>query len=143
MRRWTILSAAGAAVILTASAVALPGCEGVFWESCTLIGCTEGVTFEISGAASSSLRLEAVAEDGTTRVHSCEVVAGECTIAFEYFTPDAFTLTMTGSDDYLALELTPAYEVVQPNGPSCDPACRVATIHVALAPPNAVDGAPQ
>ena len=71
---------------------------------------------------------------GATVTESCAQVGGELMLsAFVEGSPQTIALRIE-RDSVVVMDetLTPAYETVRPNGPDCEPECRLATVELTL-----------
>lgn len=119
-------------------------------RACTEIGCTSGLTVELTeGAELADDTLLRLDFDFDGEVRSCELSGAErprlnesCgVITFEWDgdrlrrfiihdrDPNRFGIELRLGDELLyKASLEPEYMTVQPNGPSCPPECRQATV---------------
>jgi hypothetical protein len=104
-------------------------------QACTRIGCEDGWTVELAGAA-------ALPPTYTIRVlvDGAVVASAHCTpaqpcgeIMFRAgVTAAEAELEIIGGAVPLRWTVTPEYNMVQPNGPGCPPTCRQARVQVRL-----------
>jgi hypothetical protein len=121
------------AVVL--AALAAPAC-GVAprADACTLIGCEDGWNVELAGGTLPATYTLQV------RVQGAVVASVQCSPANpcgrQVFLPgvtaEQADLEIIGGDVPLRWTVRPEYRTVQPNGPSCPPACRQARVRVEL-----------
>lgn len=114
-------------------AAPLPGCSLGEPVTCSGIECANALVVDLDGAPSSYV-IEARGPNETRRFTCTEVSL--CNEAvFENFTPTQVTIRVTWSDGSVEQVVTPAYEVVQPNGPDCPPICRRAVVTITIPSP--------
>ena len=126
------------------------GCDVSGDLACTEIGCSDGYTVSLVAADRFPDGVYEIAINGDNTPEGCrfEVADGRllddetCNAAYgigpTFPTPEAVGITypmitseieIVVSRDGAVIErlaTTPVYETIQPNGPDCDPACRVA-----------------
>ena len=120
------MSAVRASRVAACFALALSACgdEGTF---CTLIGCHSGLTVALASPPATPFRVEAyVFGSGPRYSETCS--ATPCVVFFPDFTPAGVRVDVIAGADTTTREFTPAYVVSRPNGPSCDPECRIGTV---------------
>lgn len=114
-------------------AVLLAGCPPTSPRACTLIGCTDGLGVEVSGAPAGPYRIELeVPGEAQRRVFRCDT-PGACAPAFFEVTPEVATVHLVTAAGTRSQQVRPAYNVTQPNGPDCPPRCRQARVTVPAA----------
>jgi hypothetical protein len=102
--------------------------EGI---ACTLIGCSNGLSVEVTGTAGARATVEVRASGQTTQTFEC--VAGQpCRGFLENYMPDQATVTIRLADRTVERSVTPQYRLNRPNGANCPPECRQATVQVAV-----------
>ena len=102
-------------------------------RACTLIGCTDGLTVELTGTPAGAYRVELeVPGEAQRRVVRCDS-PGACGPVFFEVTPAVATVHVVTAAGTRSQEVRPAYQVNQPNGPDCPPRCRQARVTVAAA----------
>jgi hypothetical protein len=104
-------------------------------QACTRIGCEDGWSVELTGAA-------ALPATYTIRVlvDGAVVASRQCTPAqpcgdrvfMAGVTAAEAELEIVGGPIPLRWTVTPEYTTLQPNGPGCPPTCRQARVHVRL-----------
>lgn len=124
--------------LITASVVgAVTACSSPA-EVCTLIGCSSGLTVQLTsppvGAYSVEILPDAPAGNATYRVE-CGGAAPPC--AAEVFFPDLIVssarVRVTTTLGTVTHDVGPVtYRTSFPNGPQCDPGCRRATVTVGI-----------
>lgn len=100
---------------------------------CALVGCDSGLLVQIQNPPPGAISVQARVIGATTAVYTATCPgANGCTNAvfFADFTPGRVQLTITTTGGTRTQEVSPAYTVSQPNGPSCAPACRRATVPI-------------
>jgi len=118
--------------LLLLAALAAPGCLGET-QSCTLIGCDDGVQIAWSGAAASDRGV--VTLDGVARPFDCAAANAppvQCTPTGLRVTgrPVTVQIELTTAAGVRRATFAPAYTAARPNGPDCDPVCYQATVTV-------------
>ena len=129
------------AAVIAAAIVASAGCDvlgiGEPEKECTLIGCSSGVTVQLSGNPGESYRVE-IFEAGSniaTKVQNCSLGA-ECQsqIHFADYQPQGpirvRVVTSRGAITSQPQILT--YVPTTPNGPDCSPTCLNAFVNMPL-----------
>jgi len=110
----------------------LPGCSLGEPVACSGIECTNSlVVVDLDGAVPSSYVIEVQALNETRRF-TCTAVSLCNGAVFDDFTPTQVTIRVTWSGGSVEQVVTPAYEVVQPNGPDCPPVCRRAVVTITI-----------
>lgn len=134
-------------VLLAAFFMPLSACDSET-ESCTLIGCAaDGLVIELtsaSGTPAGSYRVTAAGTVGSMGLKQCDFVlpstgsdpdcrVGESGVSWPGFAPTELTV-IVARDQAPAHsgEHTVTYEESRPNGPSCDPVCRVGRLVISL-----------
>ena len=120
---------------LGAACVALlAGCTGILDGTCTLIGCSSGLTVSLAQAPAGAYRIEVFSSpNGPHYVYDC-ANAAQCgtTTMFTDYTPESVTIRVTTSAGTREQTAQPTYNVGRPNGPNCGPECKQAQVTVAL-----------
>ena len=112
---------------------AVMGCDGSTSPDCTLVGCTSGLWISVEYPATADFTVAVSDPDGATLTGTCSVKAGDpCGVRFEDFRPEQLTVSVTGAGQEVSVSLAPTYEILQPNGPECEPTCWNATIGIEL-----------
>ncbi len=124
-----VLGVATAAIIVTALPAALVSCCGLT-NTCTTIGCDDGLRVQLEGTLPPTLTVEVIAADGERRTELC-ADGHPCSILFEGFYPEVVTIRVTWDGDTEVVTAQPKYEESRPNGRCC-PTCRAATVSIAL-----------
>lgn len=111
--------------------------------TCTCLGCSDTLSINLTGTIPSDYTLTATAPDGTSvQVHCIDEIAqpGEkakfsigpvchCRGAgFFDFAPDTVTVTLKWVDNEISQLLEPEYRYERPNGPNCEPECRIGIV---------------
>jgi hypothetical protein len=128
-------------VAMAAAIVVIGGCDtlgiGEPTRNCTLIGCTSGVTVQLSGNPGDSYRVE-IFESGSsipTKVQTCSLGA-DCPsmIHFTDYRPQGSVRVrvVVGSRAITSQPQTLTYVANTPNGPDCDPTCFNALVNMPL-----------
>jgi len=119
-------------VVAEASAAGLLwGCSLGEPVTCSGIECTSALVVDLGGAVPSSYTIEVRGPNETRRFTCTE--ASLCNEAvFDDFTPTRVTIRVTWPGGSLEQEVTPGYEVVQPNGPGCPPICQRAVVTITI-----------
>lgn len=115
-------------------------------KTCTLIGCGSAFVIKLSGAVPSNFNLLATGPDGVTAKAHCidgqnsdpsdytalpfQPVCSPDQVNFSGFSPQSVTIQVSWGSQSMTLETVPGYETLRPNGPECDPACRVGTVNL-------------
>jgi hypothetical protein len=120
--------------------------------SCTLIGCSDGVSIEIvaaGGAVPPGQYVVTVDSGGTQREHRCRLPSSGGTVSCSttpliFFADGKMSIEVAGIPTILTVtvavdgttratqELRPAYTAHRPNGPECEPVCQRALATVTL-----------
>jgi hypothetical protein len=118
----------------TACVALLAGCTGIIDGTCTLIGCSSGLTVNLAQAPAGAYRIEVFSSPGGPHyVWDCGDAAQCGTSAqFTDFTPESVTIRVTTSAGTLEQTSQVTYDVSRPNGPNCGPTCTQAQVTVAL-----------
>lgn len=126
-------------VVLLAAALvpASSGCEPPL-GACTLIGCTSGLTVELSalpvGAFSVALQAGAPGESPEYR-YDCAAGGAPCAreILFPGFLAERVLVTVTTTSGSVTREFTDVrFTASRPNGPRCEPVCRNARVRFSV-----------
>jgi hypothetical protein len=110
---------------------------------CTLMGCLDTLTFTLDGEVPEEYTLQLTSPDGLLIEVSCTSGEGAETPQGQSGTcgGSGVTLNVAPSQVHLRLardggaierNLTPAYQVFQPNGPDCPPACRSGSVTIVV-----------
>jgi hypothetical protein len=120
---------------LMALLVALAACGD---KVCTAAGCYTGLTVHLASKPTQPYRVEVSTDGGptpyTVYVYDCPNPQA-CTQdpTFPAFIPERLSVRITvGAASRLDESVRPNWATAQPNGPTCPPTCRQATITVAL-----------
>jgi hypothetical protein len=104
-------------------------------QACTMIGCEDGWSVELSGAAALPATYTIrVIVDGTVVASRACSPAQPCgdRVFLAGVTADQAELEITGGPAPLRWTVTPQYNTLQPNGPGCPPICRQARVVVRM-----------
>jgi hypothetical protein len=108
-------------------------CDVLSPRACTQIGCNDGFTVALEGSLPASYTVTISYDGGDPFVRHCSptqpcqrVVFGADVIA------QVVTVRVEGSDLDLTREVTPKYEILQPNGSDCPPTCQRAEVTVSV-----------
>jgi hypothetical protein len=126
-------------VIATVGIVALvAACAGVEQEPepepqqiCTLIGCNDGLSVQVTSAVTQSITVTVRANNQVLRTFRCDP-GNPCASFIENQMPASVSVTVEAPGGTVNRAYTPEYRTARPNGPNCPPACRQATITVAV-----------
>lgn len=112
-------------------------------HQCTLIGCQDSL--EISLAHEPPRPYSLVLTSSTGEVRRVVCVADEVTavdaisdlcragiITIYEFTPTEVTVDISWTGGNYSTSGQPSYEIIQPNGPSCPPACQIGKLPISL-----------
>ena len=99
-------------------------------EVCTLIGCESGLTVVVEPAPSGDYAVRAETADSARTVQCTALQRCAEGAFFADFTPQRATVHVIAGGDTTVQSVTPSYETLQPNGPTCPPTCRRATVTV-------------
>ncbi len=126
----TALGAVAAAILVTALPAVLTSCCGSN-DTCTQIGCDDGLKVVLEGTLPSGVTVEAIAAGGERRTEQCAHV-DPCSVLFEGFHPEEVTVRVTwdGNTEVVTARLN--YAESRPNGRCCPPMCRTATMSIVL-----------
>ena len=119
----------GSRAVIAALAVTLWSCDTAErFEACTLIGCQSALRVVLTAPPAAPYRVEAYLPGSAVRqVRQCNT-GGVCDISFGDFTPAQVTIEIITAADTVRRDAAPTYQVSRPNGPTCDPECRNATV---------------
>jgi hypothetical protein len=113
-------------LLFSATAALLSGCMPI--TSCTLIGCDDGLAVRFNRPPVGAFRVEAtVPNDPTVAAIDC-ADAATCMVRFPDLVAEQVTLRLITSQGTVTQQFQPRYENEYPNGRSCGPACRQATV---------------
>jgi hypothetical protein len=106
--------------------------EGPDGFACTQIGCTDGLSLQVSGLTAGSYTVTVSAASRIIGTFSC--TAGQpCVHFIENQTPDEVSVVVQGGGGGATRNYRPEYRKTRPNGPNCPPECKQATLVVTLA----------
>jgi len=110
------------------------GCDNPIFsgQSCTDIGCSDGVTITISEERPDSLSLTIYLNDDTEpyKTKDCNNVYPSCILGVENRNPAIVRVEAIWENGEFNKMYNPEYKVIQPNGRGCDPICSVARIEI-------------
>lgn len=125
------MHAFAAALLASAIATGIAGCDS---HGCTEIGCGDGLWLDLRQPNSSPVTVftATITADGVAQSIVCP--GPNCTenIVIVGGMPTQIRVDVSTSSRSAALEASPTYVVSTPNGPSCPPKCRTATVVVYL-----------
>lgn len=103
-------------------------------QTCTLLGCEDGVTISVSEQRPDSLSLTVFINDETDPFGSrdCDDPNLDCWFRIGGETPGEVRVLTEWDDGEFTERFEPEYEPYQPNGPSCPPTCDIAFISIDL-----------
>lgn len=120
---------------LAAAAVVLATACNSLTQACTLIGCVSGLLIAFDAPPTVPYHLEVSSgrpASSAKYVFDC-ATPGQCASPlFPDYLPETAIITVTTAAGTKTVEQTPAYITRQPNGPSCGPTCRSATVTISL-----------
>jgi hypothetical protein len=108
-------------LLVLAMALVLEACPG-----CDQAGCYQGLIVEVNGPPA-AYRIEARVA-GAQAVFGANCVGGRCNAHFIDFMPREVTVAIVTESDTIYHDVRPRYEQFYPNGPDCEPMCRIATV---------------
>lgn len=118
-------------------ALLLLGCSGAT-DVCTLIGCNSGVRLHLSALPSQPFRVEITTRDSQVAyVFDCTTDATRCRqdIFFPDLIADRLVVTVIVGTASRRTEIAPlTYVRSRPNGPRCEPECRMANVSAPIPP---------
>jgi hypothetical protein len=104
-------------------------------QACTRIGCDDGWTVELVGAAAlpATYTIRVLVDDAVVASVQCTPTqpCGE-QVFLPGLTAAEAELEIVGGAAPLRWTVTPEYSTLQPNGPNCPPTCRQARVQVRL-----------
>jgi hypothetical protein len=104
-------------------------------QACTRIGCDDGWTVELVGAAAlpATYTIRVLVDDAVVASVQCTPTqpCGERVFVAGVTAAEA-ELEIVGGEVPLRWTVTPEYNTLQPNGPNCPPTCRQARVQVRL-----------
>jgi hypothetical protein len=113
-------------LLFSATAALLAGCLPT--QSCTLIGCFDGLAVEFQTPPAGAFRLEAsVPGDPTGYAIDC-TSADTCAPVFQDLIAEQVTIRLITQQGTRTQQFQPNYENQYPNGRQCGPACRQAKV---------------
>lgn len=122
-------------IILLLAGLPVSGCRGFLLpEACTLIGCSDSLEIHLSGRPTPPFRMEVqIPGAPEVRVFECPV-AGVCPSTFhiDRVNPERVRITITTAAGVTLFDAEPVYATVRPNGPRCEPTCRVGRVTLTL-----------
>ena len=135
MGRYKLERALAAWVGATILAV-VQSCEPLTGSACSLRPCVDGLVVEVTGDTSQvPLDVEATTPGGARLTEPCVFQGEYCQARFHPgFTPEQATIRIMGTSDTTIRTVRPEYTVSYPNGASCGPVCRTATVRIAQGP---------
>jgi hypothetical protein len=101
-------------------------------EPCTLIGCYDGLVIELPASMVAPVRVAIDLPDGTRQEQVCPGSLG-CSRTFFFTDVSASSVVVhvsVGDAPVYTVARDLEYESVYPNGPGCDPGCRVARVQI-------------
>jgi hypothetical protein len=108
------------------------GCDVLgLYQSCTLIGCANGLTVQLQGSVPTEFTIRATA-GSVVREQQCNEARCRESVFFEEFRPDTVTIEIIAATGSNSRQFTPSYKGVYPNGPDCGETCRQATVTFSL-----------
>jgi len=114
--------------------LALLGCSDLSGRHCTLVACSNGISVRVEGLSEADISVTSAT--GETRGSTCPPFEPSiCVAHFPDFTPEEATIRVEAGERQLSVTTNPAYDVLQPNGPECDPTCLQATVTISLDTP--------
>ena len=131
MRPRGVRSVRGVAAVVVGTII-FAGCNdfGGQRRICTLIGCNNSLTVEVTGATLRPITVE-IHQPGSTQRYSQECTSpSPCLFVFE-MTPPQVIVQVTTSAGSRTEQFGPTYVTRRPNGEGCDPECRSATVSIA------------
>ena len=100
-------------------------------QVCTLIGCNDGLNVQVNSSVAQALAVTVRAGSQIIGSFRCDAGA-QCSSFIDNQTPAAVNVTVEMGGRTLNRSYTPAYRTARPNGEGCPPACKQATIAVAV-----------
>jgi hypothetical protein len=117
-------------LLFSATAALLASCTP--FGACTLIGCENGLSVQLSRPPVGAFRVEAtLPNDPAVLAIDC-TNATSCLLMFPDLVAERVTLRLTTAEGTITQEFQPRYEDLYPNGRRCGPACRQATVTIQL-----------
>jgi len=103
-------------------------------QACTLIGCDDGITIQLSDERPDSLSLTVYTDDTSEAIDSilCTHQDTSCFIRLGGLTPETVAVEIEWNSGAFRETFTPKYESFQPNGAGCPPVCSIATVDINL-----------
>jgi hypothetical protein len=101
-------------------------------QVCTRIGCSDGVTVEVTGNRTAHVAVEVVAGGVVVDTFDCEASDATCRSMIEGLSEGRITVTIRSGDQSNQRTYEPEFRNVRPNGPDCPPVCRQATVSIAV-----------
>ena len=116
--------------LFSATAALLASCTP--FGACTLIGCHDGLSVQLSRPPAGPFRVEAtVPNDPTVLAIDC-TDAANCTLMFPDLIAEQVTLRLITAEGTITQHFQPRYEDLYPNGRRCGPSCRQANVTIQL-----------
>ena len=99
---------------------------------CTLVGCSSGTELLFSRAPQPGAVITLDLGDGVPWVVDCSQQVCGARVRFTGLIVEAARVVVTEGEETSEFNIQPLYERLQPNGPSCEPTCRVAEVPLDL-----------
>jgi hypothetical protein len=116
--------------VLCALLALQPSCNSPYQNVCTLIGCSDGVSFDIRGAAPDGAQVTVTATGQAQRTFSCAASSTSCLMFLDNFAPVTVTVDVLVRGMHKITTVQPVYTVTTPNGINCPPTCKQANVVV-------------
>jgi hypothetical protein len=112
--------------LYSATAATLASCNPI--QSCTLIGCYDGLAVEFEQPPVGAYRLEAIVPGDPTQYAIDCASAASCFPIFPDLIAEQVTIRLITQQGTRTQEFRPRYENQYPNGRQCGPSCRQAKV---------------
>lgn len=101
---------------------------------CTEIGCSDGISVQVSDQRPDSISISIFRNQDTEPIASrqCTEPDQSCVLFAAGETPDNVSVEIGWEGGAFRETFSPQYEEFRPNGPGCPPTCRMASIDIDL-----------
>ena len=100
--------------------------------ACTLVGCSSGLELVFNRTPGTDAVLTLDLGDGVPWVVDCSEQVCGARVRFSSLIVDAARVVVVEGGDTTEFAIQPLYRRIHPNGPDCEPTCRVAEVSLVL-----------
>ncbi len=104
------------------------GCD-IITESCTLIGCVDGVDVTVAGREANVAYTLEIVSGTESRTFECPAASATCAGRLDA-APTEITVRVRWRDQVVQRTIRPEYIRSRPNGANCEPECKQASVTV-------------